>query len=77
MIRPYYEEIRRASSWTPPPPPTSSAWDRTRSDPACPAGGHSDVGARGREIAPCPGQKKKKLGKIQFKAGLSKIKFQK
>ena len=39
----------------PPPPPSSNAWERKMSDPARPAGGHSDVGARGRETAPCPG----------------------
>ena len=55
MIRPYYETRRRASTWTPPPPPSSNAWERKTSDPAGPAGGHSDVGARGRETDPCPG----------------------
>ena len=55
MLRPHYETRRRESTWTPPPPPRSNAWERKTSDPARPAGGHSDVGARGRETAPCPG----------------------
>ena len=55
MIRPDYGRRRRESTWTPPPPPSSNAWERKMSDPARPAGGHSDVGARGRETAPCPG----------------------
>ena len=55
MLRPHYETRRRESTWTPPPPPRSNAWERKTSDPARPAGGQSDVGARGRETAPCPG----------------------
>ena len=55
MIRPDYGTRRRESTWTPPPPPSTNAWERKMSDPARPAGGHSDVGARGRETAPCPG----------------------
>ena len=48
MLRPHYETRRRESTWTPPPPPRSNAWERKTSDPGRPAGGHSDVGARGR-----------------------------
>ena len=55
MIRPDFETRRKENTWTPPPPPSTNAWERKMSDPARPAGGHSDVGARGRETAPCPG----------------------
>ena len=55
MLRPHYETRRRESTWTPPPPPRSNAWERKTSNPTRPAGGHSDVGATGRETAPCPG----------------------
>ena len=51
-----YEETRRTEKpQTTPQPPTTNAWTERRSNPARPAGGHSDVGARGRETAPCPG----------------------
>ena len=44
MLRPDYETRRRESTWTPPSLPRSNAWDSKT----------SDVGARGRETAPCP-----------------------
>ena len=51
-----YEETRRTEKpQNTPQPPTTNAWTERRSIPARPAGGHSDVGARGRETAPCPG----------------------
>ena len=51
-----YEETRRTEKpQNTPQPPTTNAWTERRSNPARPAGGHSDVGARGRETAPCPG----------------------
>ena len=57
MIKaPRYEETRRSENpQITPQPPTTNAWTERRSNPARPAGGHPDVGARGRETAPCPG----------------------
>ena len=68
MIKTFrYKETRRSENpqITPPPPPkkkkkkkdppTTNAWTEIRSTPARPAGGHSDVGTRGRETAPCLG----------------------